>query len=529
MIERAIENWLTNTNERNYQVAFCQVLLKKGHKVIYVSSHRPMEQGKDIVTIDSNGGYCAYQLKTGKIDLKEWRKISGQVRELIELPIVHPSVDKTKVHKSFLVTNGEIIDEVRIQIDQINEDNQRKGRGYSYLEIINGQTLLKEFIDAQGKFIPQELKDFDLFLKLFLADGTDFLPKDKYFSFFNNTVFKDTPGQKSDAINAISGSIIITTYLLNPYQIRKNYYALFEAWTSLAACIVRYAQRTGLRKEDWIDSFNLAVSEIVRNLLLLKDETLKRKDFLEGDSLGDGWLVYRARATIVFGALATLELYRHKTDKEYIQDNRLLELIKSNINMLWLWGESALPHFFGLIKYLELCGEYEVARSLLNALFLGVISSNAPRVSVSLANPYYSVNAVLEAVLEAMLGIDIEKIDFSQFSGSSYTLEAIISMIARRNEKELLKKNWRQLSHIAFKEFKPDKVEDTFAWLTREGSNHVELPKATQSWAELVKEANDLNGVPDLYLQYSDLLRFFILVCPHRTNKLVIRALDTNH
>jgi hypothetical protein len=483
-----------------------------------------MEQGKDIISIDSGGDYYAYQLKTGKIDLKEWRRIWGEVRELIELPIVHPSVDKTKGHRSFLVTNGEITGEVRIQIDQINEDNQRKGRGYSYLDIITGQTLLSEFINAQGEFIPKELTDFNSFLKLFLADGTDFLPKDTYFDFLNNTIFKETAKQKSKAINAISSSIIIASYLLNPYQIRKNYYALFEAWTSLAACIVRYAQRTGLRKEDWIDSFNLAVSELVRNLLLLRDETLERKDFLEGDSLGDGWFIYRARATIVLGALATLGIYRHETD-EAILNNRLLELIKSNRNALWLWGESAFPHFFALIKYLELNGEDEIAYSLLNALFLGVINSNAPRASWSLANPYYSVNDVLEAVL----GIDIKKIDFSQFSGSSYTLEAITSMIARRNEREVVEKNWRQLSHIAFKEFKPDKVEDTFVWLTKEGSNHVEFAKATQSWADLVEEANDLNGVPDLYLDYSDLLRFFILVCPHRANKLIIRVIDQNH
>jgi len=219
------------------------------------------------------------------------------------------------------------------------------------------------------------------------------------------------------------------------------------------------------------------------------------------------------------------QIYRHKADKEYIQDNRLLELIRNNLNVLLLWGESAFPHFFGLIKYLELNGEDEIARSLLNDLLTGVISSNGPGAAGSLANPYYSVNDVLEAVS----GIDMEKIDFTQFSGSSYTLEVIIQMIARRNRREVLEKNWRQLSHIAFKEFRPDEIEDTFAWLTREGSNHVELPKATQSWAELVKEANDLKGVPDLYLQYSDLLRFFILVCPHRTNKLVIRALDTTH
>jgi 23S rRNA pseudouridine2457 synthase len=44
------------------------------------------------------------------------RFILGEVRELMELPIVHPSVDKSKIHKSFLVTNGEITDEAIAQL-----------------------------------------------------------------------------------------------------------------------------------------------------------------------------------------------------------------------------------------------------------------------------------------------------------------------------------------------------------------------------------------------------------------------------
>jgi hypothetical protein len=183
MIERAIENWLTKTNERNYQAAFCQTLMHKGHRVIYYSTHRPMEQGKDIVTIDADGNYCGFQLKTGSIDLPKWRGIVGEVKELIELPIVHPSVDKTRVHKAFLVTNGEITDEVRFQIDQINDDNQRKGRGYSHLDVITLSPLLRDFIDAQGKFMPRELTEFRQFLELLMADGADFLDKEKLFNF----------------------------------------------------------------------------------------------------------------------------------------------------------------------------------------------------------------------------------------------------------------------------------------------------------------------------------------------------------
>jgi len=298
MIERAIENWLTNTNERNYQTPFCQVLFQEGHAPIYISSHGSMEQGKDIITIAPDGGCCAYQLKTGNIDLAGWRKMRGEVEELIQLPVMHPSVDNTKTHKSFLVTNGEITDPVRLQIVQMNRDNTQKKRNYSYLEIINGHKLLGEFIRAQGRFVPRQLQEFSSFLSLFLSDGTDFFLKDKYFGFLTNTFFSDFPRQKSVAANAISGSIIMTGYILNPYQTKNNYYALFEAWTSLASCITWYAKKTKLEKSDWLDSWNLVLSEITRSLFLLNEETLKRKDFLEGSWRGDGGPLYEARLTI---------------------------------------------------------------------------------------------------------------------------------------------------------------------------------------------------------------------------------------
>lgn len=370
MIEKAIENWLINTNELNYQLAFCQILLLKGEKVIYNSSHRPMEQGKDIITINSDGNCCAYQLKTGNVNLKEWRNISGEIRDLMELPIIHPSANKKVSHKAFLVTNGEISDEVRFQIDQMNSDNEKKERNFSYLDVITKDVLLKEFIDAQGKFMPKELEDFHLFLELFLNDGADFLPKEKYFAFLHRTIFQEIPKRKSDTINTILSSIIINSYLLNPYQREKNYYALFEAWTLLGGFIITYSIKAFLKENYWIESLNLIVEEITRNVSLLKEEVLKKDNFIEGNPLADGGMIYNARMTIVLGILSTFEIHLHKTRTEYNQDKKILELIKENIGKFFFWGESAFPFFFFTIKYLELIGEDEIAYDLLKKSFL---------------------------------------------------------------------------------------------------------------------------------------------------------------
>ncbi|MGD0919733.1 MAG: hypothetical protein ABSB22_25125 [Thermodesulfobacteriota bacterium] len=522
MIERAIENWLINTNERNYHAPFCQALLSKGHRIIYVSSHRPMEQGKDIITIDKDGECCAYQLKTGDIDLKKWREISGEVKELIELPVVHPSADKSKIHKSFLVTNGEITDEVRIQIDQINEDNKRKDRRYSYLDVIHGKALLKEFIDAQGEFIPKDLEDFDLFLKLFLADGTDFLPKDKYFEFLDKTIFGDAPRQKANAINAISSSVILAAYSLNPYQLKNNYYALFEGWTCLAGSIVRYANKSNFEKGDWLDSYKLVFDEIIRNLSMLKEEMLQREDFLEGDWRGDGGLIYRVRATIVLGALATLMTHVHHAGKKPENDEKLISLMKKSLPVLCFWGESAFPYFFGIIKYLETKGEGSSAQSVLTNIFLEIINLNFPRKENGIPNVYYSASEIFEVIMK----MDSRDIDLRGFAGNSYIIEAMILMMTRRNQRKILEENWRKITYVQMNEFMPDHPEDMFAWRTKDGTNHSEFPKITQSWAELQKEAINFDGAPQLLAERLDLLRFFILTCPHRATKLVTGLLD---
>ena len=162
MIVRAIENWLTRTNERNYQAALCQVLMHQGHRVLHSSVHGPMEQGKDIITIGPDGECHAYQNKTGDIGLTEWRGISGEIQELVELPVDYPGVDKSKPHRAHLVTNGSITDPVRTQINDRNEDNVRKDRRYAPLEVIAGDSLLKSFVDAQGRFVPRELPDHPL-------------------------------------------------------------------------------------------------------------------------------------------------------------------------------------------------------------------------------------------------------------------------------------------------------------------------------------------------------------------------------
>ena len=107
MIERVVENWLDNTNERGYENAFCQLLTAKGHTIIRRPVHGPTEHGKDIVSRDQKGRLHAYQLKTGNLDKSTWRLIRGEVEELISVPLQEPGVSPKTRFTPHLVTNGE--------------------------------------------------------------------------------------------------------------------------------------------------------------------------------------------------------------------------------------------------------------------------------------------------------------------------------------------------------------------------------------------------------------------------------------
>ena len=123
MLEKAIEHWLTNANEKGYQPAFVNALISRGDTVLYNSKHRPLEQGKDVASRDASGGLNAYQLKGLNLDITRWRQWHGELVELVSMGIRHPSVAPGEHHRAYLVTNGTVADEALVYIRDFNADN----------------------------------------------------------------------------------------------------------------------------------------------------------------------------------------------------------------------------------------------------------------------------------------------------------------------------------------------------------------------------------------------------------------------
>ena len=177
-LQKTIENWLTSTNELGYQLPCCQLLLSEGYILIHISKHNVFEQGKDIIAINNKGIPCAFQLKGGNISLSRWReKIFSEIEELINLTIVHPSINKKRKHKSHLVTNG-FLDE--FPVESIGKYEEK----------------LLEFIEQNHKSVLRELKSSEIFERD-LEELIEFLKKNSYEHLF--VVSEDPePAEKAD-------------------------------------------------------------------------------------------------------------------------------------------------------------------------------------------------------------------------------------------------------------------------------------------------------------------------------------------
>lgn len=523
IIERAVAHWLTEANERNYQLPFAQVLMSEGYTVIQISTHGQLEEGKDIVAKDRRGHIHAYQMKGGNITIPVWRSIKEEVQELIELPISNPSVPKTASYTSYLVTNGRVSEGVRRQIDVRNADNKAKNRKYSFLRTIELDELTKRFIDAERQLWPSRLADTRQFLNLLASDGTGLFPKQAFYEFLETWMFQPKTSL-SDVRGLISASVIVTAQLAQPFESARNWFAVFECWTCLSAAILRLAAKNDLQIQEWTRSLDMAMAGITDALSNLEEECLSRPNLLEGSPVGDGGFLYKARAVMVMGALSVLELSEVAAGQKKEYGLVFKSWMLDNIKHLWYWGESAFPYYVGIIQYLESTDEKDRAKSILEQLLLRTVSCNPPDSPGGIPDPYVPVSDVISNIL----GVQDDLMDLRQFTGLSYALEAIVQMIVRRDYRDLLEKSWPAISRVQFAELTPDDPADYFSWHAAKGVHRSHFPNATQSYGELQSQSRSTVGGELPYPEVArSLLPFWLTVCPHRASSRLIAIADS--
>ena len=522
MIERVIENWLTSVPERDFTVAFCQLLALRGQRVVHVSPQGPFEQGKDIITLDADGQPRGYQLKVGDISLSRWRdEVKSEVDELLDVPIIHPSVDKRVPHRSHLVTTGNLADPVRRLIDDVNEARLRHGKGVLDTET-RGQ-LLKAFVEAHEDLLPKEVDDLRSFFELYTRPGQYNVPKEKFArllaAILPLAVGGDAPKTRQ-VERAAASALLLASYLLATYERQKNHWAAAEGWAVTIAYLLAVVEKHGL-SPGLTTTITLAKTGLFSAIETLKEEVLSRTAFFE-PGLVDGPF-YRYRVPIMLGYLAAYQLAKKAHRDADWYDARVNELIAELGQDLRLSGEAPIAYVLPVYWYLQLSGDGEQAERLYTAVLTGVADA-ASNPEGGLVSPYYE----FDTLLRADLGL-LEEPVHESFELQSYVLGALVTIGARRRHRGLIADKWRRISKVHCSEFYPGSASDFFMWRAREGELRSAFPAKTQSWAALQADAQALASaetVPEQLRANPDFAPVFLMVFPHRVRSDIVAFVD---
>jgi hypothetical protein len=533
VIERLIENWLDKATERSYQIPFCHMLAAKGYTVVHLSRHCGMELGKDILAIAPDAIPCAYQLKTardGKITLKQWREeISRQVVDLVAGKIIHPSVESAKHHRAYLVTNGELEEEVMRAIDDMNRGWVDSGQAHLKLHTIVKGELFKMAQELQTDFWPSEISNVKTFLELFLENGRGIVPKEKLASLFEaafpfTKLETDKSPSQAECGRILASGALLCSVAISNFSNEDNYVAEIEAWTMYVSYLLGLVERWNLPFELWRNEFEIATKSIYNSLSNLCEELRKRKHLVEGHPYADAF-VYSVRLTWLIGFMSIYALWRRNENQpESEVDEFIMKFCSDNKTKLYLWGEAAIPQFLAFYWYFRNIDSTVKPDLLLRDLIHAISKCNHPKGKNPLANPYYEAFEILPY----MLGIAEEPLQ-DTFNGYSYTIEGLVHLFIRRNWKQTMKLLWPDITRLKFEIFEPENNSDFYRWRNQKGTHKTILPKHRQEWKELQTLASESNGecIPSSIKNYPVLLLLFLCVYPHRINSEILRWLDT--
>jgi len=518
--ERLIEDWLVKVNERGFETPFCQTLIAAGHRIIRFG-HSPFEDGKDVITFSAKGGLHAYQLKGGALDLPTFEQHFPQIQALVEAVVDHPRVKAGTKHKPFFVTTGAISLPVLNRVKNLNV--AWKQRKYEPLTLIGGQELLTHFAQLSGDFWPIEPPQVRAFLGLYLAKGKGDFDNPEFAKFLHELLTVEPKTAKTKIARRLAAANIFASYVLREFYASEDHWSIFSAWIITASHIAWAAANYNLGVEHWKKPFDLA-TEAARNALAgLSTETLA-PDSLKprGAELDD---FVRARNTIAASAVSAWHLFELRKGTEAQSASAALSLVMLLFEngRLWLWGESALPHFLAIIWFLE-SSSGSLASDRLISMFIREIGRRTQtNSSDALPDPYEPVDSILTDLFSR-----IERHpEPSRKETASYALEPLVLMAVRRLLKQTLKSLWYELTEVCLARFESTRSHDLLLWRCNDGAEFHKYYERPQQWDALKAEASP--KPPDLLpgvLKDAEFALMFLLIYPHRLSVQLVRHLD---
>ncbi len=504
-VERVIEDWLTSSDERSYQLSFVSLLRRSGHRIKYVSKHSTLEFGKDVVSLSPRGELTAYQLKVGSVSLAVWRQIRGEVYELSEVSVRSPAGRRTIADKCFLVTTGVVDDTVHEQLREKNAEYREKG--LPEIDTIELPDLIRQFTEMFDEFFPASLGSFNDLVRIFLSEGSGPVNKELLSSVLDRLAPVESSRKK--ITRALSNLVVAAEFSSTPFRRVSNHISVIDVWVLAACRIVSIATRRGLSANLWMPWLELCHDAIESSGTELLAEVCERENFIEGDPFVD-MLVVRYRKAVALGYAAAV-VNANRISGGECDSHPLLETTLKQAP-LEVWSEACWNYYLNLALALASSPEGEKMSLGLAISWLQALCGKE-----HMEPPYWSIE-------EALSTRPFENPPKERVKAFS-SLGSAIDFISRRMWRRDLAGLWPQLSKRELAELVPDEVEAHFDWTIEEATLEVHRLPVRASWQEIRKSA--LSQRTKLFPDGAAwLLPYMLCTFPHRITRGLSGELD---
>jgi hypothetical protein len=554
MIEKLVELWLDNINERGYQSAFVQTLIADGHTVVHSTRHTPIEFGKDVISIDPDGQVCAYQLKGNpgeRLSLNQFRQLREQLIELVEHPVTIGNYQSIG-HKSFLVTNGRVDEDVYIALAGFNKS--LSDRGYpetSTLQIIQRDELLAKLKRSGSDYWRDSLPVFESIIVFYRENGRGQANLELLSTSLDNLLGLSSPGAKKLSLPEVRRRVVaaaIFQALASRNYFREDNFSAIAAMLATAYMhLLTFAEIHDSRNDPrCIETLNsirgqfldilLAAAKELRQRIREHDpqSTLSRADlinraFLTGSSLADHFL-WRVRALKSVSLVSLLSLAALEDDDlrpAFAEEEaELADVMVPDPSRFLLWGEASIPQFLAILWSYR-ARNPTIHPTLHELNFLRSLVTQALSKDVLLASPYHDASDAVRYYAGRKLNFDPGTVEEEIHRGSSYYAYPLFLNFVRYNLKSYTKNLWPDLTRITHMQFTPSQPEFFCLWRVESGSNLDFLLEPTQDWLSVQKKSASVStpNIPSAARDDPVMLLAFIIFNPHRGISEVISYL----
>ena len=529
--ERLIELWLDSASERAYQPAFVQMLVGQGHRVLHSTRHGPLEFGKDVITVAPDGVPCAYQLKGnpgGRLNRTQFREIQPQLHELVATAITYPGAPEVH-HRSYLVTNGFVEEDVILLIQQMNSTWCRQGFGAQPLKVLSRGDLLAMAQETGTTLWPFSLSGIEGVVALLAHRGDAHLPLlrlDAILSDIYKLELKAELLTEAELERRIPVAALLVSIALRNFAGSSNHYAVASAWALYFTYTVAALEHHGVRRCGEA-SLSAARDAAFAALGALTAEAVGRDRFVEGQTWTDTEFV-PARTALVNALMAVHWLWSRSEGLGPPHADDPGEKLQGGFAEGGLWGEGAIPQLLAHHWYLSASAGREADADRLGSLLSLVVMAQSGQCNLMpLAPPYYGVDdAILHRNCRFLPGV-YDPLENDHSSGQSFAAMGLLQLIVQAGAKAKAKAVWPLFTGLVHRSFRPASPWQFCLVRSPQGRDEEVILPPHGEWSELQQLAFDpsLAGVPSRLAADPLMLLLFIIVCPHRMTPDVARYL----